>query len=90
VKLPKSFELYGRTITVVYSDLQDAACAIWQSDLDRITVDPDLPKDTKAQSFLHECCHAWLEALGREDLSQDERFVDSLSGLMHQMLKTGR
>lgn len=66
------------------------AWAQWESAKDRITIDPDAPADMRYQSFLHEFFHAALEALGRNDLSEDEKLVDALAGLTHQMLKTAK
>lgn len=90
MKIPRTFELYGRTIRVVTGNLNGAAYAQWEHAKDLITIDPDATKNHREQAFFHEACHAWLEALGREDLSIDEKFVDGLAGLVHQMLKSSK
>jgi len=88
VKIPKSFELQGRTITVVTKPLDGDTVAQWDARRDEITIIPGLPKDLATQSFYHEFLHAALDALGRDDLSKDEGFVDQLAGLVAQMNKT--
>lgn len=93
MKIPISFELQGRTIRVIRSEdvpFKNDAWACWDADSDRITLDPTAPKDMRAHSFLHEFLHAALEACGRDDLSSDEKLVDALAGLTHQMLKTSK
>ena len=90
MKIPRRFELYGRTIRVVFGSLNGAAYAQWEFAKDLITIDPDAPRDHRDQAFLHEFIHAALESLGREDLSIDEKFVDGLAGLVHQMLKSSK
>lgn len=88
MKVPRAFELQGRTIKVLTRELGADAVGQWDARRDEITLIPGLPKDLLYTSFLHECVHAWLDALGREDLSENEPFVDGLAGLIHQMLKT--
>lgn len=90
LKPPRSFELQGRTIKVIEKDLGADAVGQWDARRDEITLIPGLPTDLRYTSFLHEFVHAALDALGREDLSENEPFVDGLAGLVHQMLKTAR
>jgi predicted SprT family Zn-dependent metalloprotease len=42
------------------------------------------------QVFWHEVVHAILDNIGKEDLSNDEQFVDQVGQLVHQVLKTKR
>jgi hypothetical protein len=88
VKVPKRFELQGRTIKVRVCEVDDAAR--WYPALDLIEIDSESTPDQRCHGFLHEAVHAWFEALGRHDLSDDERLVDGLSALIHQAIKTGR
>lgn len=90
MKIPKSFELFGRTIKVVSRDLEGDTCAQWEAQKDLITIKPGLPPDLRDQCFFHEFLHAAFDSLGREDLSRDEAFVDSLAGLVHQCLKSAK
>ena len=90
MKVPRSFELQGRTIRVIEKELGADAVGQWDARRDEITLIPGLPPDLRYASFLHEVCHAALDALGRDDLSENEPFVDGLAGLIHQMLKSAR
>mgnify|MGYP006922216881 FL=1 len=36
---------------------------------------------------MHELCHALLYHIGEDGLSENERFVDALSGVLHQYIK---
>lgn len=93
MKVPRRFELQGRTIRVEESHEEtfcDSAYAKWKRDEGLIVVDPDVHRDLKLHSFLHEFTHAAFEACGRYDLSQDEKLVDWMAGLIQQMLKTAR
>ena len=92
MRIPREFELQGRTIRIVLSDdLESEDCyGKWESARERITLDATAPKDIRVHSLWHEFLHAALEACGREDLSNDERFVDTLAGYVHQMLKSSR
>lgn len=92
MKPPTRFELQGRTIRVVEVDeiANGDAYGSWDPDDDRMRIQADLPRDLRYATFLHECCHAWMDALNRHDLSKDEAFVDGLAGLVHQMLKSQR
>jgi hypothetical protein len=90
MKIPRSFQLFGRTITIVNKPLGGETCAQWEARKDLITIDPDLPRELREHSCIHEAMHAWLDALGRDELSTDEGFVDGLAGLIHQYLKTAK
>ena len=86
-----AFQLQGRTIKVVLANLDDQdAYGTWEPSLDRITIDRSATPDMQVHAFLHEFTHAALEACGRHDLSKKEAFVDTFSGLVHQMLITKR
>jgi hypothetical protein len=39
-------------------------------------------------AFYHELVHCILFALGKNELSEDESFVDTFAGLLHQAMKT--
>ncbi len=41
-------------------------------------------------TFLHELTHAILYHLGEKELNDNERFVESFSGLLHQALTTAK
>jgi len=47
-----------------------------------------LPNDAKEQTFHHELVHAILDTLGYYKLSNNEKFVQSFSVLLHQYMVT--
>lgn len=55
-----------------------------------VYLDPTLKPQILLGTFFHELVHSLLEAAGREDLSENEAFVDTFSTLLHQFMKTKR
>lgn len=100
MQIPKSFTLLAKTINVkqaskkctklnkygaYYSTLNKILLA------DSLIVDNQeikLPKDNIEHTFLHEATHAILQAMGEDELNDNEKFVDTFSGLLHQVLTT--
>ena len=52
----------------------------------RITL-VDADTDYAKITFLHECLHGMLEALGLTEANQDERLVDGLAHQLYQLLE---
>jgi len=48
------------------------------------------PEDTLAITYYHELVHAIFEALGKDELCNDEGLVDSFAGLLWQSIKTAK
>ena len=95
--IPKYFDLMGHAIEVrqvkVPPGIKDEidSHATWQKDKQLITINVFGQSETLLHhTYLHEVTHAILDAMGKEDLSKDEEFVDMFSGLLHQVLTTGR
>jgi len=92
MRIPYRFEVLGRTIRVTRSRKVNLdAFGEYNSERDTITIyrtarTPEL----QAHTFCHELMHVLLEAAGRPDLSDDEGFVDTMGGLLHQALSTAR
>jgi len=96
MQIPKSFNLFGQVITVEYRKSMfktHKACGLWIPTENKIL----LQESTKyypttqlqiEQTFIHEAIHACLELLGYTDLNADEKLVDNLAALLHQMLST--
>jgi predicted SprT family Zn-dependent metalloprotease len=87
--------LHGRTITVSFDtnlNIGHSCIGICQHHTGEIKLQPPstypMANDLVDATFFHEMTHAILYAMGREDLNQDENFVDVFSGLFHQALKT--
>jgi hypothetical protein len=45
-------------------------------------------KAVQEQTLHHEVIHAMLDAIGYDDLGQDEKFVNSMGTLLHQFIET--
>ena len=47
-------------------------------------------KETLEHTFCHELAHCLLEGTTKPELSENEKFVDSLGAMIHQYLQTKR
>lgn len=91
--IPRTFKLMGHTIrvrVVPQSKWRHGAGAvgIWLPDKYRIDVLAVQPESHRQQIFCHEFAHALLTLAGRDDLSEDEKLVDTLGHLLQQALTT--
>ena len=50
----------------------------------RILLNKDLSEDVKAETLVHEVTHALLVYIGRQDLTEDEQFVQALGNAIYQ------
>lgn len=94
-KVPIRFKLMGYTIEVEIKELlsenHDAVGAslfrrnkIEIQDTDML----DRPKCKAEKTFIHEVLHWVLYVMGEDELKDNERFVDIMAGLLHQVLTT--
>lgn len=66
---------------------EDAA-GFYDPDRQLIAIRETRNSDVALHVFLHEVTHAILMALNHDELSRDEKFVDTFSGLLAQVLGT--
>lgn len=52
-----------------------------------IRINKDTPKQSRIQSFFHECVHGMFDELGRTELYEDEDLVNSLSKQIYGLYK---
>ena len=45
-------------------------------------------EERQKQTFFHELTHAVLDSIGRDELNEDEVFVDAFSNALYQAIKT--
>lgn len=98
IKIPKEFQLFGRTIKIEYDDRRcDDKNAYGLSEygnqkiiLSKFEGIDEIPKVKIEQTFLHELLHQILDTLCERDLSRNEQFVNNVSCLLHQALKTAK
>jgi len=91
MRIPKSFNLFGHTITVECDDLkmdEMAADGIYSNKVKQITLHSSISKTKRETVFLHEVVHAILKHLGEEELNENEKFVDLMAQMLHQFLTT--
>lgn len=53
-----------------------------------IKIDSTMPKSLKEQVLMHEILHAVFDLLGLENLSDDEKLVQSIATALHQIFAT--
>lgn len=94
--IPKSFFLYGQRICVtVREDLVNAEGAVGTSRHHENVIHLQGNKgswqrkeDQIEQTFYHELVHTILHQMHRNNLNDDEDFVDTFAQLLHQALIT--
>lgn len=90
--IPKSFKVFGRTINVVMrDDLLDADEALGMTYPSRSLIELQKPcsrvSETEVeQTFFHELSHLLMHVMGEEEKYEDEKFVDLLGSLLHQIV----
>ena len=55
-----------------------------------IIINKDMPKEMKAETLCHEIVHGILVHIGRQDLSNDETFVQALGNAINQSFEVRR
>jgi len=96
IKIPKSFELGGKNISVVIMDeLLDKRQILGEARYndDEILVqnkckNPRVTAESMEQTFLHELVHWFMLVMGEDELRKNEKFVDLLAVFLHQYLKS--
>lgn len=89
--IPVSFECMGTTFNVHrYPELTKISNCMGQTrhNENEVLVDAALTGDQLWHTYYHEVIHVILGSLGRQDLNQDEAFVDAFAGLLYQIQKT--
>lgn len=97
MRIPKKFKLLGHTIEVVIErDLANKTDCLGETRYryNQIALQPISSEERKRsntsfeQVFLHEVTHWILHTMHETDLSNNEKFVEQFSGLLHQVLTT--
>lgn len=94
MKIPKSFELFGEFVKVVYvDDLAERTDLIGRALMGSNTIElqkvnKNYSKNKIEQTFIHELNHIIFHKMGEGELSKNEKFVEVFSSLLHQATKT--
>ncbi len=96
MKIPKSFELFGETITVVFKDdlifEEDSkgSARFRRNEICLQTKEDSRPDSQVQQVFFHELVHWMFHLLNYDKFCEDEQLVDTFSRLLYQALKTAK
>jgi predicted SprT family Zn-dependent metalloprotease len=96
MSIPSSFWLYGQLITVRYDPtLSDHTDCVGEARYrtNQIVLQPDTVSTKRVRTkiehtFLHEVLHYIFYVLGEEELRVNEKLIDSVAALLHQVLTT--
>lgn len=93
-KIPNEIKLFNQTVKVILkSDLIDKheAFGMWDYKTNKIYLQKStrkykLTNEQISSTLIHEICHAILDLMGESKLSENEKFISSLSNLIHQFI----
>lgn len=90
----KSFNILGNLIKVklVRTLYKKDAFGMWFNRKNEIHIQTNtkefsMSKDVVNATFCHEVMHVMFEAVGRQDLSDNEQLVESMGQVLHQFLQ---
>lgn len=92
-KIPKSIEVAGQEWVIelkdkILSDHNNFGMTIWKPS--RIEIDSSLAGDDRGITYFHELMHVITKTIGRQDLNEDEGFIDLVGQLLWQSVKTAK
>ena len=98
IKTPKSFKLLGQKYNVKYdTQLYHNAECVGRCDYEKneIKLQPstesiEFPSTQIEKTYLHEVVHLILKNSGSNELANNEDFVDTFAGCLHQILRTSK
>lgn len=93
MKIPDGFQLGAHKITVRKNLRMKNCYGEWfthKKEIHLARPKKDWSEFFAFQVFIHEAVHAVLETMGRQDLSENEAFVDGLSEAITQVLLTSK
>lgn len=90
MKLPQQFQIFGQTVKVKSMDLTLEECyGRWVHRANEIHLTTEKTEDGfKQTTWRHEVIHCWLDWLGYQELSKDEKLVDNLASVWMQFDQT--
>ena len=99
LKIPQSFQLMGHNFKVEWDNklffYGNQDLGLCDFNCNRIVIQPNTDSVPRERSqiehtYLHEMVHAILSTMGEQGLSDNEVFVDTFAGLLHQALQTSK
>lgn len=96
-KIPSSFRLMARVVTVTLhddlradDDTNEPVQGLGNWDKGFIKLNRNQEPSALMHTFFHEVTHLVFEAAGRDDLSTSEALVDLTGGLWHQVITSAK
>lgn len=93
MRIPREFQVGAHTVKVLKNKRLTDAYGMWytaQKEIHLAKPKKDWSEFFAFQVFVHEVVHALLETMGRQDLSDNEAFVDGLSEAITQVILTSK
>lgn len=95
MEIPKEFYIGGLKYNVVFDNeecIKERMFGQMNCHTNKITLSNksnqgDLPKDLVEQTFIHEAVHGILETMQEHELNGNEKFVNTFSTFLHQLIK---
>jgi hypothetical protein len=92
MNIPKNLFIFGRTWTIEWVDdlLETRGClgeVLYNSDKIRIASSAQVTRESKEHTFFHELTHVILHEMRKDQLCDDESFVNIFAGLLYEVLK---
>lgn len=94
-RIPEQFSILNRDFVVEYIDadvleemLGVKVYGCVNIEEAAILLAPHPNRDHLEHTYFHELAHCLVKAIGRDDLNEDEPFIDALGGALHQYEKT--
>lgn len=95
MRIPKSFKLFGQTVTILWLDVikgkKRNCLGMARGEKNRIELrkpTEDVPPSKMEMIFWHEAVHWILSSMGERKLSHNEAFVRRFAHGLHQVLST--
>ena len=96
MKIPKSFNAFGQTFNVQFSNTiwkEDGVLGYWMRDQNLILLakpnkENGITQSMLEQIFFHEVFHCIFDMLGYKKLNENEQIVDQCGNLLHQILNS--
>lgn len=98
MQIPRTFQLFGQTITVQFVDdliegEDSVGLSLYRKNLIQLqgpTASFTRPSTQIESTFFHELMHYIFYALDEEEMRKDEKLVDNIGRLLHQAFTTAR
>jgi Zn-dependent peptidase ImmA (M78 family) len=81
----KYVKICGLPYKIIYREdnMSSDYCGVIDHKKQIITINQEMAKEYKEQTIIHEMVHGMLVCIGRNDLSNDEVFVQSLANAVY-------